>query len=107
MVLSQTVTGPWGTTWCEPGATVVSEAAVSGTPVVGTPNGCLAEVVPAVGALVPEGASFSRAQATAVLAALPACDQVRASALACWGHVRIAREYEQLYTRVRNGEQWT
>jgi glycosyltransferase involved in cell wall biosynthesis len=107
MVLSQTVMGPWGTMWCEPGATVVSEAAVCGTPVIGTGNGCLAEIVPAVGAVVAEGASFTQEHASAVLAGLPGPDQVRASALAHWGYKGIACEYERLYVRVRDGEHWT
>jgi hypothetical protein len=107
MVLSQTVIGPWGAVWCEPGATVVSEAAVCGTPVIGTGNGCLAEIVPAVGAVVAEGASFTQEQASAVLAGLPGPDQVRASALAHWGYEKIARTYDQVYVRVRDGEQWT
>jgi glycosyltransferase involved in cell wall biosynthesis len=107
MVLSQTVMGPWGARWCEPGATVVSEAAVSGTPVVATGNGCLPEIASLVGAIVPEGASFTPAQASAVLAGLPKPDDVRAAALAQWGHLKIARQHEDLYRRVCGGEQWT
>lgn len=105
-VLSQTVPGPWGHVWCEPGSTVVSEAAVSGTPVIATGNGCLPEIVPPVGVLVPEGASFTSAQAHQVLADLPAPDQVYAHALARWGHVESARRYCELYERVRAGHRW-
>jgi hypothetical protein len=107
MVLSQTVMGPWGAVWCEPGATVVSEAAVCGTPVIGTGNGCLAEMVPAVGTVVPEGAAFTPDHAAAVLVGLPEPDQVRASALELWGYERIAGEYAHCYARVVAGEEWT
>jgi hypothetical protein len=85
---------------------VVSEAAASGTPVIGTPNGCLAEIVPLVGTVVPEGSSFTAAQAKEVVAGLPAPAEVRAEALAHWGHVEIARQAVQLYEQVRAGFTW-
>lgn len=103
---SQATMGPWGTTWREPGATVVSEAAASGTPVVATPNGCLAEIVPPVGVLVPEGDSFTAKVARSVLARLPPPETVRSEAEARWGHVRGARRYQYLYHAVLAGARW-
>ena len=58
-------------------------------------------------AVVAGGASFTQEQASALLAGLPGPDQVRASALAYWGFEGIAREYERVYVRVRDGEHWT
>src|SRR5262249_45697667 len=52
LVMSQPVPGPFGDLWSEPGATVVSEAAVSGTPIISTANGCLPEIVPGVGVIL-------------------------------------------------------
>ncbi|GAA2848260.1 glycosyltransferase family 4 protein [Streptosporangium fragile] len=107
LVLSQPVTGPWGDLWCEPGATVVSEAAVSGTPVIATANGCLPEIVPGVGTLVPYGERFEPGYAESRLAALPSADRVRRRALARWDHVGVARRYTEVYRRIRDGESWS
>jgi glycosyltransferase involved in cell wall biosynthesis len=107
MVLSQPVMGPWGDIWCEPGSTVVSEAAASGTPVISTSNGCLPEIVPSVGVLVPDGAAFSPDQARQVLAQLPDPQRVRHEALTRWGYLEKAREYLAVYHRVCAGEGWT
>ncbi|TDC67349.1 glycosyltransferase [Micromonospora sp. KC207] len=107
LVLSQPVPGPWGGTWCEPGATVVSEAAASGTPVVGTSNGCLAEIVPAVGEVVGFGTGFDEREARAVLSRLPSPAQARTAAIRCWGHVEIARRYEAVYRDVLAGARWS
>jgi glycosyltransferase involved in cell wall biosynthesis len=105
LVLSQRVPGPWGGTWAEPGATVVSEAAASGTPVVATPNGCLPEIVPGVGVLVAPGTERDPAAARAALAALPEPAAVRAAARR-WAHDRVAARYVDLYKRVRSGRGW-
>ncbi|MGH3897824.1 MAG: glycosyltransferase [Pseudonocardiaceae bacterium] len=104
LVLSQSVAGPWGDLWCEPGATVVSEAAVSGTPVIATANGCLSEIVPGVGALVPYGEAFDPGYAAARVAALPSADRVRRRALARWDYVGIAGQYVSIYQRIREGQ---
>lgn len=106
LALSQSVMGPWGALWCEPGSTVVSEAAVSGTPVIGTANGCLAEIVPEVGVLVPEGKSFTRADAHRALSSLPSPETVRDKAIALWGHEVIAAQHEMVYAGVISGESW-
>ncbi|WP_033337746.1 glycosyltransferase [Catenuloplanes japonicus] len=107
VVLSQSTMGPWGVVWCEPGSTVVSEAAACGTPVIGSPNGCLAEIVPHVGTVVPEGSAFTREQALGVVAGLPAPHAVRAAALEQWDHVVLAKEFEAIYHDVLAGRTWT
>lgn len=107
MVLSQTTMGPWGEIWCEPGSTVVSEAAACGTPVIGTANGCLAEIVPPVGVLVQEGPSFTRAQTRSTLAQLPEPAAVRAAALERWHHVVVAKQFEKVYHEVLGGRSWS
>lgn len=106
LALSQPVLGMWGDGWVEPGATVVSEAAVSGTPVISTDNGCLAEITPLVGCVLPAGEKPTPARARAVLDALPSAAAVREAALREWGHLKIGREYEALYGGVIRGRQW-
>lgn len=106
LAMSQAVTGPWGGIWCEPGATVVSEAAVSGTPVVGTGNGCLAEIVPSVGQVVAYGTDFAPDEARRTLAELPTAGEVRRAAVRLWGHVTIAERYVEQYRRLLSGVTW-
>lgn len=106
LAFSQPVPGPWGGIWSEPGATVVSEAAASGTPVIGSDNGCLAEIVPAVGFVVACGEAVTASYACWILSSLPPPEQVRKAAITKWGHLRIAREYENVYGRVAFGEYW-
>jgi hypothetical protein len=109
LAMSQAVPGPFGTIWSEPGATVVSEAAISGTPVVATPNGCLAELVPGVGCVVNDQdlREQTATQARRVLDSLPTADQVRAAAIARWGHKQIANEYITAYETAIAGPAWT
>jgi glycosyltransferase involved in cell wall biosynthesis len=106
LALSQPVPGPWGDPWSEPGSTVVSEAAASGTPVISSDNGCLAEITPLVGRVLPWNVIPTRAQAKATLAALPSADSLRATAVREWGHVKIGRQYAALYEEVLRGRQW-
>lgn len=106
LALSQPKEGPWGGTWCEPGATVVSEAAASGTPVIATPNGCLAEIVPPVGHLVPLGTDFDPATVRELLKSARPPTMLRSEADARWGHLKIASEYEELYRSVISGVRW-
>lgn len=106
LVLSQPKASPWGGTWCEPGATVVSEAAASGTPVIATSNGCLPEIVPHVGHLVPFGTAFDPAAARELLKVAPEPTALRSKADALWGHVRIASEYLDVYQAVISGACW-
>ncbi|MEV0005599.1 glycosyltransferase [Micromonospora sp. NPDC050980] len=107
LVMSQPVRGSFGDVWSEPGATVVSEAAVSGTPVISTANGCLPEIVPDVGLVLPDSADGITAEAAEkALAALPQPDEVRAAALQRWGHHRVTREYLAVYERLLRGDVW-
>jgi len=99
LALSQTVPGPWSSMWVEPGSMLVAEAAVSGTPVIATPNGCLSEIVPGVGAIVPEGV-VPGDLVHAALRSLPDSEAVRALAIKRFGHYRIAGEYISLYRRI-------
>ncbi|MFJ8795066.1 glycosyltransferase [Streptomyces sp. NPDC102462] len=106
LVLSQPWGGPFGGRWIEPGATVVSEAATSGTPVIASDNGCLPEIVPGVGTVLPVGQKITPAEAKQVLASLPTAQAVRETAVDRWGHQTIARQYLAVYKRAVNGEVW-
>jgi len=106
LVLSQPVSGPWGGVWCEPGATVVSEAAASGTQVIATSNGCLAEIVPPVGHVVPFGPEFERAVVREYLDNPVPSTLLRSEAESRWGHVGIAREYDLIYRALLDGAAW-
>jgi glycosyltransferase involved in cell wall biosynthesis len=105
LVMSQPVMGPWGSLWSEPGATVVSEAAACGTPVISTDNGCLSEIAPHVGVVVPTGIGGTHG-AGEILRALPAPSAVYATAIEKWNSSKIAREYELVYRKLRDGEHW-
>jgi len=102
-VLSQPVPGPWGQTWCEPGAAVVAEAAVSGTPVIATANGCLPSLMPGIGVVMSTGSKFTDAS---ILSRLPAPGETRECALARWDHRAIADQYLRVYDRCLRGERW-
>jgi glycosyltransferase involved in cell wall biosynthesis len=105
LVMSQPVPGPWGSVWSEPGSTVVSEAAACGTPIVSTDNGCLAEITPHVGLVVPSGERGAE-NAARVLRELPNPEAVRAAAMREWSSTKIIQEYEHLYGRVMQRERW-
>ncbi|MDX3224513.1 glycosyltransferase [Streptomyces sp. ME19-01-6] len=107
LVLSQPWGGPFGGRWIEPGATVVSEAAASGTPVIASDNGCLPEIVPGVGTVLPVGQEITPEDAKRVIASLPTPQAVRETALDRWGHHTIARQYLAVYKRAVSGEVWT
>ncbi|MER6086788.1 glycosyltransferase [Streptomyces bluensis] len=107
MVLSQPSGGPFGGRWIEPGATVVSEAAASGTPVIASDNGCLPEIVPGVGRVLPVGREITPRDAERVLRTLPTAQAVREAAVHRWGHDTIARQYLAVYERAISGEVWT
>jgi len=104
LVLSQPVHGPWGHVWCEPGATVVSEAAACGTPVISSKNGCLPEIVPGVGVCLDD--DFDISGASTVLNYLPAPRTVRSLAYERWNHGLIAKLYLDLYQMVEAGHGW-
>lgn len=107
LVMSQTIPGPWGDEWCEPGATVVSEAAASGTPVISTNNGCLAEITPHVGVVLPQGDAINRTRARDIVNSLPPPLAVRAAALREWDYISIAKQYEDTYRAVIQGVRWS
>jgi hypothetical protein len=107
LVMSRPFEGPWNRRWSEPGATVVSEAAASGTPVISSENGCLAEITPHVGSVIPVSADLTSRMATDILNNLPSPSRVRAAAIREWGHVRIAAEYVAVYRSCLEGAQWS
>ncbi|MCX5397188.1 glycosyltransferase family 4 protein [Streptomyces sp. NBC_00102] len=107
LVLSQPFGGPFGGEWIEPGATVVAEAAVSGTPVIATDNGCLAEIAPHVGVALPPEEAPDPELATKILAGLPAPAHLRATAIERWGHHVIAAKYLEVYRRAAAGNTWS
>ncbi|WP_409473425.1 glycosyltransferase [Streptomyces sp. HC307] len=107
LVLSQPWGGPFSGRWIEPGATVVSEAAASGTPVIASDNGCLPEIVPGVGMILPVGQEITPGDAKRALASLPTARTVRETAVDRWGHHTIARQYLAVYKRAVSGEVWT
>src|ERR1700689_2029998 len=104
-VLSQPVAGPWGQTWCEPGAAVVAEAAACGTPAIATDNGGLPSLIPGIGVLVPTGSRFTRLD-TLTVERLPNPAQVRAVAVERWGYVGIASRYLAVYQDCVAGRRW-
>lgn len=106
LALSQPTEGPWGGTWCEPGATVVSEAAASQTPVLATRNGCLAEIVPPVGQLVDYGEVLDPVEVKRWLSGPAAPERLRTEAHQRWGHLRIARQYDEIYRSRLDGATW-
>ena len=106
LALSQSKRGPHVGLWVEPGATVVSEAAASGTPVIGSTNGCLPEIVPPVGAVIPEGSSWSPSFCINVVAGLPSSQIVLEAARERWHYLVIAQRYLQLYRLICGGMQW-
>ncbi|MEU9700254.1 glycosyltransferase family 4 protein [Streptomyces sp. NPDC047981] len=107
LVLSQPFGGPFGGEWIEPGATVVAEAAVSGTPVIATDNGCLGEIAPHVGIALPVEQTPTGEEAAKILAGLPAPEHLRAAAIERWGHHVIAAKYLEVYRRAAEGGTWT
>ncbi|MCX4666489.1 glycosyltransferase [Streptomyces sp. NBC_01381] len=107
LVLSQTSGSPFGGRWAEPGATVVSEAAASGTPVIASNNGCLPEIVPSVGTILPSAPKITATTAKAAMDALPTAHEVLKAAVDQWGHLKIAQEYLTVYERAARGERWT
>lgn len=106
LAFSQPVMGPWGNIWCEPGATVVSEASVSGTPVISSDNGCLKEITPFVGKIIPANQPLTKITASAVLQKLPSPNQVRENCIKEWGFRKISKEYLDLFKQVINGKSW-
>lgn len=106
LVLSQPSGAPIEGAWSEPGSTVVAEAAVSGTPVIASDNGCLPEIVPHVGVVLPVDRSITPRAALSALATLPTSERVRSAALERWGYLAAARSYLSVYERAAAGLTW-
>jgi hypothetical protein len=79
---------------------------VSGTPVISTANGCLAEITPRVGKVLQRGETITRERARELIHTLPTSDEVRDTALREWGHVKIARQYADVYQEVIRDRHW-
>lgn len=82
------------------GRRFVAEAAVSGTPVIATANGCLPSLMPGIGVVMSTGSKFTDAS---ILSRLPAPGETRECALARWA---IADQYLRVYDRCLRGERW-
>jgi glycosyltransferase involved in cell wall biosynthesis len=106
LVRSQTHGGPFEA-WVEPGATVVSGAAASGTPVIASDNGCLPEIVPGIGAVLPETGPVSSDETHTLLDTLPRPHAVRQLATRRWDYLTIAAKYLTVYQRAIDGDSWT
>lgn len=106
LVFSKDVPGPTGRIWVEPGATVVSESAVSGTPVISSSNGCLAEIVPPVGVVIENPEQLSKADAISIIDNLPAPERVQKACVDLWHFLKIAEQYIDLYKRAMSGQSW-
>lgn len=102
IVFSISTKGPWGDVWCEPGATVISEAAVSGTPVISTNNGCLKEIVPEVGTIIEEKElnNISTNCCSDIIDLLPDPHQIRQYAIKNWNYHRIGYQYLELFQTI-------
>jgi len=106
LVFSGGIHEPTGLNWVEPGSQVVSESAVSGTPVISSENGCLNEIVPLVGQAIKDPDLLSSAEIESILADLPKPKVVRDICLKEWSHLKIAQQYDHLYQKIRNGVSW-
>lgn len=103
-VLSRFSEGLWGDKWCEPGATIVGEAAASGTPVISSKNGCLSEiVVPEVGIQLDEK-EIAEKDISKLTATFPKADTILHYANENWNHLMIAEQYLTLYKKIISGE---
>jgi glycosyltransferase involved in cell wall biosynthesis len=102
-VLSRPVPGPWGEIWCEPGSTVVSEAAASGTPVISSTNGCLKEiVVPEIGMQLNED-EIRELDIGKIKSQLSNPSDAFNYASKNWNHITIAGQYLSLYKKIIAG----
>lgn len=106
LVFSNSVTGPAGRTWVEPGSTVVSEAAACGTPVISSSNGCLSEIVPRVGKVIDDLEVVTQEEARGIIQNLPLPSDVYRNGLEDWDYLKISEQYLQLYEKVLHGHTW-
>jgi glycosyltransferase involved in cell wall biosynthesis len=96
LAFSQPLPDQSGHVFCEPGSTIVSESAVSGTPVISSSNGCLPEIVPGIGAVLEDTNNITREIAVRTLESLPNGSTVRQVAIERWNHIKIAQDYLNL-----------
>ncbi|MCB0537626.1 MAG: glycosyltransferase [Bacteroidetes bacterium] len=102
-VLSRFTDGLWGDRWCEPGATIVGEAAASGTPVISSTNGCLSEiVVPEIGIQLEE-TEIEQNDVSKLTMPLPKAEHILRYAKENWNHKTIAEQYLILYKKIITG----
>lgn len=106
LVFSGGLHTPTGVAWVEPGSQVVSESAISGTPVISSENGCLKEIVPLVGRTIRNIENLTKKEAEFIVSTLPEPSNVRDNCLNNWSYINVAHEYEILYRRILNGESW-
>lgn len=92
--------------WIEPGAQIVSESGISGTPVISSDNGCLNEIVPCIGRIIEDVSKLSHRNAEKVVSDLPSSQQVYDVSYREWNHIKIAEEYLNLYKKVWKNEVW-
>lgn len=105
-VLSRFSDGLWGDKWCEPGATIVGEAAASGTPIISSTNGCLSEiVVPDVGIQLEEN-EINQKDISKLQFQFPNANTVFSYAKNNWNHLLISEQYLTLYKNIINGFHW-
>lgn len=105
-VLSRFSKGPWGDYWCEPGATIVGEAAASGTPIISSTNGCLSEIVVAdVGVQLNEK-EIENADISKLMCFNSNPYKVFNYAKKHWNHITISEEYLLLYDKIKHGFKW-
>lgn len=103
MVISRPTPSPWGGLWCEPGSTIVSEAAASGTPVIASSNGCLQEIVfPETGIILTER-EIEEIDTDRFSKSLFRPESIRDRARTEWDYREIAKLYIEAYGRARNG----
>lgn len=99
-ILSRFTKGPWGDNWCEPGATIVSEACASGTSVISSTNGCLSElVVPEIGFQLTED-EITNLDTSKFDRKFPEAKDIRNYADKQWSHLSISREYIGFYKKI-------
>lgn len=102
LVFSMTTQGPWGDVWCEPGSTVVSEAASSGTPVISSDNGCLKEITPYVGTVIPECVltRLKKSDCEIIINNLPSSEEVYSNAIKEWHYLKISASYLRYFKKI-------
>jgi len=105
-VLSRFSKGLWGDMWCEPGATVVGEAAASGTPVISSTNGCLSEIVVSEIGIQLQEEEILKQEILKLQNPFPTAKSVYCYANKNWNHLLISQQYLTLYEKIINGFQW-